>query len=283
MAVGDVSVSFPKVYRVSPKDGTVSGGVTIEDGAMKFDGVDGYVRQDNVLNTFNPKINNNYSVSLWFKTNSYIGTNNALVSFGNSTSVRNYIWFIAINNGKMKISSSYDDSTFLDTIGTNTVNLNSWNNVMFMENGTHRLIYVNGILDKIDSPTNFTKISGLNTFSIGNLIRTTMGSWYNGSIDDVRIYNRALSQEEITQLYNQGRGQYSSVTDGLVAQYSGRDFAGTEAVPTKIYDTKEVGLVRQDTSFIDTAFSEMRVNANSKFLLVKGHKNQFYVTHIEEA
>jgi hypothetical protein len=59
MATGDVSVSFPKVYRVSPNDGTVSGGVTIEDGAMKFNGVDGYVRQDNVLNTFNPKINNN--------------------------------------------------------------------------------------------------------------------------------------------------------------------------------------------------------------------------------
>jgi hypothetical protein len=27
------------------------------------------------------------------------------------------------------------------------------------------------------------------------------------------------------------------VTDGLVAQYSGRDFAGTEATPTTIYDT----------------------------------------------
>ncbi|HEY9583994.1 MAG TPA: LamG-like jellyroll fold domain-containing protein [Candidatus Paceibacterota bacterium] len=28
---------------------------------------------------------------------------------------------------------------------------------------------------------------------------------FNGSIDDVRIYNRALSAGEITQLYNLGR------------------------------------------------------------------------------
>ena len=45
-------------------------------------------------------------------------------------------------------------------------------------------------------------------------------------VDDYFNFNRALSQDEITQLYNQGRGSYPTVTDGLVAQYSGRDFAG---------------------------------------------------------
>jgi hypothetical protein len=35
-------------------------------------------------------------------------------------------------------------------------------------------------------------------------------NYFNGFIDDARIYNRALSQYEIWKLYNLGRGYYWS-------------------------------------------------------------------------
>jgi hypothetical protein len=64
---------------------------------------------------------------------------------------------------------------------------------------------------------------------------------YNQAIRDVRIYNRALSETEISNLYNGIR-----VKDGLVAEYSGRNFLGTEAVPTSIIDTSNMNYLEAE-------------------------------------
>jgi len=61
--------------------------------------------------------------------------------------------------------------------------------------------------------------------------------WFNGTIDEVRIYDRALSQEEITRLYKMGgskveASQTSKLTDGLVGSWSfdDPDIYGTTVV-----------------------------------------------------
>jgi len=66
-------------------------------------------------------------------------------------------------------------------------------------------IYTNGVL--VPSPTS---TSG---FGIGNSVdaayigsRSDNLGYFNGFIDDVRIYNRALSSDEILKLYNGGYG-----------------------------------------------------------------------------
>ena len=41
---------------------------------------------------------------------------------------------------------------------------------------------------------------------IGRLEDDTPGDYFTGTIDDVRIYDRALSAEEIWQLYQDGLG-----------------------------------------------------------------------------
>lgn len=64
-------------------------------------------------------------------------------------------------------------------------------------------IYINGELKNSLQYTSSIDIGG----------NVYLGTWYhdfnyapfNGSIDDVRIYNRALSAEEITFLYNSSR------------------------------------------------------------------------------
>jgi hypothetical protein len=61
--------------------------------------------------------------------------------------------------------------------------------------------------------------------------------YLNGELSSQFIFNRALTQNEITSIYNAGKDAYSPVTDGLVAQYSGRDFNGTSEEPNYIFDT----------------------------------------------
>ena len=64
-------------------------------------------------------------------------------------------------------------------------------------------LYVNGVSQGTQSC--FAGISGLIDYtSIGVLKQTPNLAFYAGAVDDVRIYNRILSGEELRQLYRQG-------------------------------------------------------------------------------
>ena len=65
-----------------------------------------------------------------------------------------------------------------------------------------------------------------------NLVRPMR--WF---INNFNIVKRELSDWEVDIIYNAWKDAYSPITDWLVAQYSGRDFAWTEENPTTIYDT----------------------------------------------
>ena len=43
--------------------------------------------------------------------------------------------------------------------------------------------------------------------------------YFNGLIDDLRIYNRALNESEIEELYKLGQKEEVNLTSGLVAHY----------------------------------------------------------------
>jgi parallel beta-helix repeat protein len=79
------------------------------------------------------------------------------------------------------------------------VSLNTWSHVVGVFNGTSTAIYVDGSLKDSDS------FSGtLNTVTYPVKIGRDQGDYYhwNGTIDDVLIFNRSLSAEEINASYN---------------------------------------------------------------------------------
>jgi trimeric autotransporter adhesin len=73
---------------------------------------------------------------------------------------------------------------------------NQWHNVIFTHDGTTSRLFVDGVQKTTNTSTYATGTSNL---FIGNYYG--VGSYFNGSLDDIRIYNRALSATEVTQLY----------------------------------------------------------------------------------
>ena len=75
----------------------------------------------------------------------------------------------------------------------------TWHHIAWVdENGAARL-YVDGVLDGGDF--NYTRATlALDTTSIGGILRAAPSHFFTGQIDDVRIYNRALSLDEIAWL-----------------------------------------------------------------------------------
>lgn len=80
------------------------------------------------------------------------------------------------------------------------INTNNWINIIASYNGTHSLIYINGVFENSSAQTanlNFSKPKCIGDNSAGATNRD-----FVGSIDEVAIWNRSLSATEISTLYD---------------------------------------------------------------------------------
>lgn len=82
---------------------------------------------------------------------------------------------------------------------TNPIGTGVWTHVTGVYNGSALILYVNGT-QVATSPASGTLISNTNPLYIGNSEESAVP--FNGTIDDVRIYDPALSSAEIQTLYN---------------------------------------------------------------------------------
>jgi len=98
------------------------------------------------------------------------------------------------------IASAFKQST------TNILTLNAWNQVVVTYDNSIKIcrFYVNGVF--INQPSAFAYNLGYTAgrpFAIGIDPRNYAGQEYNGLIDNVMIYKRALTASEIAQLYRE--------------------------------------------------------------------------------
>jgi hypothetical protein len=71
-----------------------------------------------------------------------------------------------------------------------------------MFDGSTIKIYINGSLDKSSSHVGEVQTPNNNTVYLGTY---GSGEYFQGNIDDARIYNRVLTSSEIQAIYNQGQ------------------------------------------------------------------------------
>ena len=86
------------------------------------------------------------------------------------------------------------------TTTANSIQLNKWNHVVGVYNGTEMNVYINGVKDN-----NYNRINGIISLNshdliIGNFVQG--GTAFDGIIDEIKIFNRALSPDEIKASYN---------------------------------------------------------------------------------
>jgi hypothetical protein len=178
-------------------NGTLTNGPVRIDGkfgqALSFDGVNDFV-STGFSNM--PANNSSQVVALWFKQNtrninSYIFT---LENSGASSAIR--IGFDA-TPGDMYVDR-WGGTKIIDS-GT-VPSLNTWHQYVYSYDGTTHRIYLDGA--QIDSSTGVANTGTPNSVSIGK--SAVSGRPFTGLIDDVRIYNRTLSPDEIKRLYSMG-------------------------------------------------------------------------------
>ncbi|OHA41613.1 MAG: hypothetical protein A3G52_00710 [Candidatus Taylorbacteria bacterium RIFCSPLOWO2_12_FULL_43_20] len=166
---------------------------------LKFDGGDDYVHIPL------PTIVAPYTVSLWYKPNK-LGANQTVISLqGEGT----YPKFVFASNNKLLMYISATKFLYSTKV-YNSSDLNKWNHAVFVipssvVSGWN--LYINGATSNGVSNDSGAYNDPSTYGSIG-IEEVILGSPGSGTIDDVRIYNRALSATEIKQLYNTASPKY---------------------------------------------------------------------------
>jgi N-acetylneuraminic acid mutarotase len=185
-------------------DGNLTGGPTWATGkiggALSFDGVDDYVIMPATTDLDLMKL----SISTWvystnFDQNGFIFEKTA---DGNLNSQYN----LFIQNSELKFRVKPINSSYSDTKVDQSI-LSGWSFITSSYNSSKRKLFVNGQL-VASNDFNETIATNPNGISlIGAYALNSIGNnyFFNGLIDDVRIYNRALSAEEVQALYNLGQ------------------------------------------------------------------------------
>jgi len=177
-------------------------------GALDFDGVDDSVEIPSSI-SLNPS--SEVTVALWAKLDAcstvdgtFVAKSNGIMDSG-VTSVRYALWY----EGDGSCTSG--DLVFCvndaDNVGANCVQAgnginpeNVWTHYTGTYNGSELRVYRDGV--SVASKLLTTSITGGsgNTVTIGQAY-SAGGQRINGILDDVRIYNRALTAQEIEDLY----------------------------------------------------------------------------------
>ncbi|RLG81397.1 MAG: hypothetical protein DRO40_09710, partial [Thermoprotei archaeon] len=183
---------------------SVSGGHRVSGGAgaLQFDGENDYVDcgSDESLN-----ITDAITIEAWVYTrghSAYMGILNKWDWTGGGH--RSYGLIItSANVFRMSLSSDgTDDTRVICESSAISATTDQWYHVVGSYGGTDIVLYVNAILvdsDQFTGPIHSSPNSALiGAYDLGNT------AYFDGIISEVRIYNRALSAEEIRYHYNRG-------------------------------------------------------------------------------
>ncbi len=164
-----------------------------ENSAYSFDGIDDYIQVPN-----SPTIDSidQITVSLWIKPESeapYYFPYAIIEKYGS--------WDLGQRQRDLHWGFKYSPDSFIDH-WTFDLELDKYYHFVMTYNENEMRIYINNTLDTTITQTGTISPSD-NDLYIGE---NTFGGdyYYDGVIDDIRIYNRALTKSEIDSLYHEG-------------------------------------------------------------------------------
>ena len=181
-------------------DGTLVNGVGYSadnKGAMVFDGVNDKVTFPN--NTISTTAG--ITVDVWFRTSS--GTKYQDI-FDLADVYGVWITTNYPHLGTGKITTSFKT---LSGIMSANYSVDTWYQVVISGSGTSNNLYLNGVSVATASQPVATSIN-LNTARIGNVDGDRAAEYLVGNVSSLKLYNRALTAQEIKQNFEAVRGRY---------------------------------------------------------------------------
>ena len=201
-------------------DGTIVGGVTqkevtdcVQDRCLEFNGTSGKVSiPDSSVLDFGI---NSFSLSVWVKFGTISG-NRTVLSKESDDSTKGYALFNDSNMpGKPRIRILDIENTSDQTLGSTLdkqIGDNKWHHIVIIVDRSKKEMtgYIDGKIQNwytvgpvFSLPATPRSIDTATPFEVGKSASSHIGFW-QGFIDEVKLFNTALTQADVTALYQEG-------------------------------------------------------------------------------
>ena len=187
--------------------GTVNGATLTTDrngmanGAYNFNGISNIkISNNNNLNN----LTSNFSISFWFSISQfYTNSSGDWASFFcKSTTTANPQYRLAYENESKKFDLMFNGKQFYFYYSKGLI-INQFYNVQIIIENNVIKFYINNEQLTINSTTNYSNYS-INLDLLLGQDPAGLNEYHFGKLDDISIYNRALTDQEIKALYNGG-------------------------------------------------------------------------------
>ena len=170
----------------------------------KFNGSNSYVDLP-LTSIFGGK--NTFTVSLWFKTTT---TTRSRIFTDYAQTSRNCD-IIFDSDGTIEVTTDYNQSSNLIYNSTTKYNDDNWHHISVSLNQatSQRTIYIDGSLVNTGTLSSNNWSGSGQKVSLGVFYSSSSGysQYFDGEIDQLRIFNKALSSSEVSKLYGNGAGE----------------------------------------------------------------------------
>ncbi|KYK25977.1 hypothetical protein AYK26_01715 [Euryarchaeota archaeon SM23-78] len=253
----------------------------LNNGAMDFDGLDDYVDCGN-----NANLNmgtNDFSVSFWFKKKV---PNDIYQSFLYKALANQrapgYGFLIRETSGNIKFTIGDGTNTIQVTTGSYNYRDTIWHHVVGLRGGGKIKLYVDTLFMG-ETPDTVGSVDNTDNFVIGkggygnNPGGPAVSPYFRGYIDEVEVFTRALSDAEITQMYQDGLAGYKnppSVSLNLPAD---------EATGISSSTALDVSVTDLDGDNIDVSFyGGNTIGLSENFTIIVIPDTQYYAQYMPD-
>jgi len=207
-------------------DGVENGGLTYVDDA-EFGSVANFDGVNDALTLSTPKTNQQGAISFWFKV-ADANAVNVLWSYSDISDTDYIYCRVYLNKLNLLLGKAGGFGTQYIAETTLTISNNVWYHVIIQADGINNpKVFIDTVEYTLTATSGsltsewFGDIIDGDTFNIG-LLQISTGTYYSGVKNTrlLREYNRPLSQQEITDIYNYEKNfRHIDIDDGLVVYY----------------------------------------------------------------
>lgn len=139
----------------------------------------------------------------WIRPESIAGISNwnGIIHKGDQTDFSDEAYFLQFNGWRNLIGGGHNGTSNVYITGSTTFNADQWYHTAITWDGSGLVLYVNGNIDASSSAVLVNRNSSGN-LQIGSQFTSGSDYFFDGIIDEVALYNRALSSGEIQSIYN---------------------------------------------------------------------------------
>ncbi len=227
----------------SNNNGTISGAVWESNGkfgsALSFDGLNDLVT---IADANSLDLTNNITLEAWVKPTT-TSSNYRTIIMKERPSNATYTLYSNSNNNRPMGEHSKTSGAVVDIKGTTQLPANTWSHIAVTYNGAQFKFFLNGVQKASKNTTGAMFVSNGALRIGGNSIWSD--EYFSGLIDEVRIYNRALTAAEITTDMNTPITQdTTNPTISITSPTQGATISGTQIITANAQDNISVAGVQ---------------------------------------